>query len=256
MQDPIVLIGIGQIGGVLARGFLRRGHPVFPITRGMDMTQEAAALPRPALVLVTVAEADLHPVLEAVPAPWRERLGLVQNELLPRDWQRHGLTDPTVVSIWFEKKPGQDVRVIIPSPIFGPQAHLIETALQAVDIPACTLGQASELLYELVRKNLYILTTNIAGLVTGGTVSELWTQHHDLARQVADEIMDIQAWLTGEELPRERLFAGMLEAFAGDPQHKCTGRSAPARLQRALAHADAAELAVPKLREIAARLGL
>lgn len=253
MQDSVVLIGIGQIGGVLARGLLRRGHPVFPITRAMDMAHEAVHIPPPALVLITVAEADLHSVLAAIPAQWRDRLGLVQNELLPRDWQAHGITDPTVVSVWFEKKAGQDVKVLIPSPVFGPKAHLIETALQAVDVPAFVLGQASELLYELVRKNVYILTTNIAGLMTGGTVSELWTKHQDLARAVAADVMDIQAWLTGAALPRERLISGMLEAFEGDPQHKCTGRTAPARLQRALAHADAAGLAVPRLREIAAR---
>lgn len=254
MQDPVVLIGIGQIGGVLARGLLRRGHPVFPITRDMDMAYEAAPIPSPALVLVTVAEADLHPVLAAIPTQWRDRLGLVQNELLPRDWQAHGIADPTVISVWFEKKTGQDVKVLIPSPVFGPRAHLIETALQAIDIPAYVLGQESELIYELVRKNVYILTTNIAGLVTGGTVSELWAKHRDLAQAVAEDVMDIQAWLTGTELPRKRLISGMLEAFEGDPQHKCTGRTAPARLQRALAHADAAGLAVPKLREIAARL--
>lgn len=255
MQDPIVLVGIGQIGGVFARGFLRRGHPVYPVTRGMDMAREAALVPSPALVLVTVAEADLHPVLEAIPAPWRDRLGLVQNELLPRDWQRHGIIDPTVVSVWFEKKAGQDSKILLPSPAFGPKAHLVETALHAVDIPARALDREEELHYELVRKNVYILTTNIAGLITGGTVSELWAQHRELAQRVANDVMDIQAWLTGMELPRERLLAGMLEAFDGDPQHRCTGRTAPARLERAIAQADAAGLAAPMLREIAAGLG-
>jgi hypothetical protein len=43
-----------------------------------------------------------------------------------------------------------------------------------------------------------------------------------------------------------------VEAFEGDPQHKCMGRSAPARLQRALELADAAGIAAPTLRRIAA----
>src|SRR3569833_4640592 len=42
----------------------------------------------------------------------------------------------------------------------------------------------------------------------------------------------------------------MLEAFDGDPAHKCLGRAAPARLRRALSYADETDLAVPKLREI------
>jgi hypothetical protein len=44
----------------------------------------------------------------------------------------------------------------------------------------------------------------------------------------------------------------MLAAFDGDPEHKCMGRSAPARLARAIRQADEAGLDVPRLREIAA----
>ena len=48
-----------------------------------------------------VADGDLHPVLEQIPQAWRDRLGLLQNELLPRDWQAHQLINPTVISVWF-----------------------------------------------------------------------------------------------------------------------------------------------------------
>ena len=51
----------------------------------------------------------------------------------------------------------------------------------------------------------------------------------------------------------DELIAAMLKAFAGDPDHGCMGRSAPARLARALQQADAAGLAIPRLRAIAAR---
>jgi len=250
MKQPVAIIGVGEMGGVFARGLLRAGHPVYPITRTMDMQAEAAALADPALVLVAVAEDDMHSVLQQLPPQWQSRIGLLQNELLPRDWLAHGLQHPTVISVWFEKKKGQDAKVIIPSPAYGPNAPLLDEALGAIDIPCRVLASAQELLFELVRKNVYILTTNIAGLVTGGTVGELRCQHEALARKVADEVMDIQAWLTGSELRRERLLDGMLEAFAADPEHKCTGRSAPARLARALRYADQAGLPVPQLREI------
>jgi hypothetical protein len=84
-------------------------------------------------------------------------------------------------------------------------------------------------------------------------VGKLWQQHRALAQQVAEEIIEIQAWLTGATLAKARLIAGMLEAFDADPGHRCTGRSALARLVRALRDADAAGLAVPTLRAIAAR---
>lgn len=250
MKQPIVVIGIGELGSVFARGLLRRGHPVYPIIRGMDMAEEFKILPDPALVLVAVAENDLHPTLEQIPDPWRDKLCLLQNELLPRDWQAHASHAPTVIAVWFEKKKGQDVKVLLPSPVYGPQAALIQSALAAVDIAARTLAKHDELLYELVRKNVYILTINIAGLITGGTVTELWRDHQGLAREIADEVITIQEWLTDAELPRDRLIEGMLEAFAGDPEHKCLGRTALSRLQRALAYADETGLAVPKLREI------
>jgi hypothetical protein len=219
----------------------------------MDMEEVARALVKPALVLLAVGEADLHPTLEKVPEPWRDRLGLLQNELLPRDWQAHGIDNPTVIAVWFEKKKGQDYKVLIPSPAYGPQAALLESALESLEIPVWELDSEDALLFELVRKNVYILTTNIAGMAlpAGADVEALWQAHQELAREVAGEVMDIQFWLVGRELEREALIAGMLEGIEGDLRHKCMGRSAPARLARALSFADQAGLAVPKLREIA-----
>ncbi len=253
MHKPIVIIGIGEMAGVFAHGFLRSGYPVYPVTRAMNLNEVAASLPEPELVLVAVAESDIHQTLATLPATWRQRLALLQNELLPRDWERAALPQPTVISVWFEKKAGQAAKVLIPSPAFGQHAPLIQAALARVEIPCHSVDNEAALLYELVRKNVYILTTNIAGLVAGGNVAELWQHHEALARAVASDVMDIQQHLVGQALPRERLIEGMLEAFEGDPEHKCMGRSAPARLARALAIADDAGLEVKTLREIAAR---
>jgi ketopantoate reductase len=252
MQSPVVLIGIGEMGGVFARALLRAGHPVYPVIRGTDFATIARQLPAPGLVLVAVAETDLPNVLEHLPPVWSQRLGLLQNELLPDDWRYYGITHPTVISVWFEKKAGQDVRVLLPSPVYGPAAPLLHDSLAAIGIPARILTSEEELLFELVLKNVYIVTTNCAGLATGGTVSQLWADHRDLAEGVAREVVQIQESLVGQGLPEEPLIEGMLKAFAGDPDHKCMGRSAPARLARALRQADEAGLEVPRLREIAA----
>ena len=250
MKQTIVIIGLGEMGGVFARGFLRAGHPVYPVTRGDNLEQVAREIADPLMVLVAVAENDLHPVLENIPVVWRDRLCLLQNELLPRDWQQHTLDNPTVISVWFEKKKGRDAKVLIPSPVYGLHADIIKSSLESIDIPVNVLASDEDLAYELVRKNVYILTTNIAGLITGGTVRELWETNQELATRVADDVMDIQEWLTGSIVDRPRLIEGMLEAFEGDPEHNCMGRSAPARLARALSQADAAALPVETLREI------
>lgn len=252
MKQAVIVIGIGELGAVFARGLLRLGHPVHPVTRDMDIAAVADALPTPLMALLAVAEKDLQASLSTIPKAWQDRLALLQNELLPRDWEAAGLPQPTVISVWFEKKKGQDVTVVIPSPVFGTQATLLSDALEGLDIPTRVVASADELLFELVRKNVYILTTNIAGLVVGGTVAELWRDHETLARTVARDVIDIQEQLTGKQFDSAALIAGMLEAFDGDPQHACMGRSAPARLRRALEEADLAGLAVPKLREIAA----
>ncbi len=255
MDEKVVLIGVGEMGAVFARGFLRSGIAVYPVTRAIKLEQAAESLENPDLVLLAVAENDLHATLSAVPQQWQSKLALLQNELLPNDWTQHGLSDPTVISVWFEKKKGQDVKVLIPSPVFGPGAILIKKALSSLDIPVNVIETAAAMEHELVLKNLYILTTNIAGLQCGGTVESLWSEHKALAQQVAAEVMDIQERLTGKALDRDKLMQGFEVAIQGDLQHKCMGRSAPARLQRALKFADEVGLSVPTLREIASALG-
>jgi hypothetical protein len=253
MNDPIVVIGTGEMSGVFTRGFLKQGYPVFPVNRHTDMEKMARALTAPALVLVAVGEADLHPVLEKIPAAWRDCLALLQNELLPRDWEAHGLQEPTVIAVWFEKKKGQDYKVLIPSPTYGAGAPILEAALASLDIPTWEVGSHAEIEYELVRKNLYILTPNITGLELPPEtdVKTMWNEHRALALGIANEVMDIQFRLIGKELDRNKLIEGMVEGIHGDLQHQCMGRSAPARLRRNLGFADEAGLAVPKLREIA-----
>lgn len=252
MKPPVIVIGIGEMGSVFARGLLRSGHPVYPVSRHDRLDEVARQLPSPQLVVVAVAENDLHAVLQQIPPAWQQRLCLLQNELLPADWQQYGFIKPTVISVWFEKKKGQDVKVLIPSPAYGPAAELLKTSLGKLDIPVRLLADERELLFELVLKNVYIVTTNCAGLVAGGTVSELWSRHRELAESVAREVIQIQASLTGEDFQAQALLDGMLTAFDGDPEHGCMGRSAPGRLARALQQADAAGLATPRLREIAA----
>lgn len=250
MKKPVVIIGLGEMAGVFARGLLRLGHPVYPVTRDMDIQAMANEIHDPVMVLLAVGENDLHPSLDKIPSAWRTCLALLQNELLPRDWQQHQIENPTVISVWFEKKKGQDFKVLIPSPVHGPHAELLTNALGCLGIPSFSAPTAADIEYELVRKNVYILTTNIAGLEIGGNVESLWNQHQAFARQVATEIMEIQAWLVGHTLDQEKLIEGMVEGINGDLQHMCMGRSAPGRLRRALGFADEAGLAVPTLRRI------
>ena len=251
MKEPIVIIGIGELASVFARGFLCCGYPVYPITRSMNLAQEYRQIPPPKLVLVTVQENEFHSVLEQLPKGWSDKVGLVQNELLPQDWQIHHIENPTVTVVWFEKKMELELTNILYSPSFGPNASIISDALQAVTVPAPILENEQDLLYELVRKTVYILTVNIAGLVNNCSVEDLWVQYQSLASEIAEEVILIQEFLLGKQLPHEKLISGMVEAIRDCPYRYCLGRSALSRLKRALNYAEEANLKTPKLVEIA-----
>ena len=250
MKEPVIIIGLGEMGSVFARAILKLGHPVYPVNRNTNLDELAESIPEPEMVLVAVGEKDLQDTLATLPANWHNRVAMLQNELLPRDWASYDFKEPTVISVWFEKKKGQDSKVLISSPCFGPKAELLVNALATLDIPANEVATATAMEEELLIKNVYILTTNIAGLVTKGNVEDLWNNHNTLALEVANDVMDIQATLVGHELDRDKLIAGFKNGIDGDPEHMCMGRSAPARLARALEQAAAANLQVSKLKEI------
>ncbi len=256
MKSPIVIIGIGELGSIFAKAFLRSGHPVYPVTRNLSLPDVAHKIADPQLALVAVAETDFHEVMATIPDPWRNKLVLIQNELLPHDWERYDIGPPTVISVWFEKKKGMDYKPLLPSPVYGPKAQLIVESLAGIEIPCKVLQTEQELVFELVLKNVFVFTINIAGLILeeDATTSTLWQQHQQLALDVAGDVIDLQEHATNQTLSRERLIRGLVAAIEGDPNHKCKGRAATGRLQRALEMAAKADLKIPAIRDIHRRL--
>lgn len=245
-----IVIGLGELGKTFANGLLMQGTPVVPILRQHDLVEMVQSYPKPTSVWVCVAEKDLPGLLAQMPNAWQDRLVLIQNELLPADWQQHGLINPTIISVWFEKKAGKAHQVVLPSVVYGPLAELVMSVYAKLGLPARSLANESELLYELVLKNLYIQTSNIAGLAVGGTTSELVEQHAHLMNGVASDIIALQEALTQTKFDHLQLMESLKAAFYGDPNHGCMGRSAPARLARALMLADQHQLALPSIRTI------
>ncbi len=256
MNQPIVIIGMGQLAGVLARAFLRQGYPVFPVTRNMNISEEASSLPDPRMVVVAVAEKDFKTVMEEIPEQWRNRLVLIQNELLPMDWEAFKVQNPTILSVWFEKKKGIDYNPFLPTPMYGPHAELISESLQEIEIPSRVMGSMDDMVIELVVKNIFVFTINICGLVLpeGTTSSMLWEKDQELALAVADNIIDIQEFITGKTFARGRLIEGLQKGLYGDPRHPCKGRSAQGRLERILGVADQKGLEIKAIRELAQRV--
>jgi hypothetical protein len=256
MKQPIVIIGIGELAGVLARAFLRNSHPVYPVTRDMNILEEAKRIPEPKMVVVAVAEKDFPAVMETIPDQWRNNLVFIQNELLPQDWEIYDIQLPTVISVWFEKKKGMDFNPLIPSPVYGPHADFISQSLEQIDIPCKILNGKDDLVFELVLKNVFVFTINIAGLVLSEstTTSMLWEKDQKLATDVADNIIDMQESITGKTFSRDLLIEGLFTGIKGDPHHKCKGRSAHGRLMRTIETADGIGLKIQAIRYVYKRL--
>lgn len=250
MKEPIVIVGIGNMGGVFAQAFLKIGHPVYPVTPASDSTAVAQALPNPLIVLVAITEDDLHAVLETIPDVWRNRIGLLQNEILPRDWESHDLHEPTVIVVWFEKRRTTAPAPYFPTLAFGPQAAVVVDGLKAIGIPAEEIDSRQRLVYELVRKNLWVITLQVVGLITEGTIGEVWENHKELCTEIAKDVLDVQEALVGTEVPRERLLDQLAHDFEEQPSKSTSGRSALGRLQRTIAWADKFGLSVATLRKI------
>ncbi len=250
----MLLVGPGQLGRVLAGGLVGSGVSVDVVRRG----EPIAPRDEHDVILVAVGERDLDVALSAIPAPFRDRVALLQNELVPAQWQAHGISRPTVLVVWFEKKAGRTTKVVQATEVGGPRAQLFARALAAMDLPATVLADDA-LAAALVVKNLYIVGSNVLGLAVGGTTGELATTHHARSEAVLREVLAIErSRLSPDDaasLDDDALLARTFAAFLADPAHGTLGRTATERLERALARARAAGLATPELAAIAASSG-
>jgi len=248
-----IVVGIGQLGSEFALGLLRRGYAVFPVTRAQNLAQVADAAGAVELIVLAVGEAALGPVLESVPTRLRDRVALVQNELVPADWQQAGFTEPSGVVVWFEKKAGRPIHVVRPSVSYGPQSALLLELLAQLDVSAYA-AQPETVEFELALKNLYILVHNLAGLAVQGTVGELWREHAPFARDVASDVLAHQEARLGHALDRSALLAALDQAASADPAHGLAGRTARERLGRVLDQARRAGLRLPTLERLGERI--
>lgn len=255
VKRQIIVVGMGQLGALLAEGFSKSGHDVVPVLRGDDLRATCEAV-EPEAVVVATGEDDLQAVLAQLPESVTDRVVLIQNELRPDQWLSHDL-DPTVAVIWFEKKNGKPPTVVLPTVLFGKHAHLLGAALDHLALPHRTVTSEDELAHELVLKNLYILALNLAGLRGPKVASDLLESHRRIFDEVVGELIPLEAALlkTAPPFAAISLDDGHLRralegAILADPQHGCSGRSAPRRLQRTLEQAERVGLETPVLTAI------
>ena len=245
IERATAIVGMGQLGQLFESGLRSIGRAVVPVRRGDSIAALGDRAGELEMVLVAVAEDDLDSALGALPLALRDRVALLQNELLPPDWRAHGIERPTVAVVWCEKKAGKPLAVVCETEVAGPHAALLVAALAAVDVPARVIEDAA-LESALVVKNLYILVSNLAGLAGVAAVGELLGARQALATELATEVLAVEVVRVGHPLDLA-LLRRVREAFAADPAHGCRGRSSLARLARTLARARELGVATPRL---------
>jgi hypothetical protein len=251
--ESALVVGMGELGGVFALALLRRGITVMPVLRATTSEHVSACCKEPTLCVVTVGEDSLATVLDGWLRRYSDRWVLVQNELRPSEWERRGMPTPTIAVVWFEKKPGRDVRALVSTPVFGPQAPIVVHALSALGLPAHIESDSERLVFELALKNLYILAMNFAGLIHDTDVGTLWHEHRAVVDQICEEVLEVESAQMQRSLPAMSLKLELERIVTADPRHGAAGRSAQGRLARTLVSARRLGLRTPFLDEIARR---
>lgn len=245
--ERVAVIGTGQLGLLVSTGLIACGMEVLPVQRATSGPLRYDRIGRADRALVAVGEDDLPRVLEGLPVGHkRMSTWLLQNELLPDVWRAAGIADPTVMVFWSEKKAGKPVRVVQTTKVAGPDRDFVVRMLAQVDVPAIAID-GDELEDALIDKDLYILTSNLAGLSVGGTVGALMRDHRELMERVAGDVLAVEGARVGRTLAKEAFISRLEVAFSADPDHACRGRTAEARLQRTLAQAAAHRVSTPAL---------
>ena len=68
----MVVVGIGKRGSVFERGFVRPGHPLYPLARDTQTGERAKQLAEPELAVIAVTEKGCHQGLKYLPQSDRD----------------------------------------------------------------------------------------------------------------------------------------------------------------------------------------
>jgi len=267
MRDLIV-VGIGELGSLYANAALKRGLRVTPLTRAQDPASTLLEAPADTPVLVAVGEADLDAALQSLPAERLASLILLQNELFPSHWARFTRSTPTVMVPWLLKKKGEPLLVARSTPVYGRHAPLVVELHAALGFSAEALPDEAALRQAIVDKYAFILTVNALGLLEDLSLGE-WSnkdpaQVGALAREAAQlgaRLVTARANDDGpEQIPASELERIDVDASIAQVElgmramaaMRARGRTAKARLERALSNAARFGLVTPALARAAA----
>lgn len=251
----LVVYGLGELGQLYGAGALRSGIRVTPITRESSPSEVFKSIGADVPILVAVQETALDDVLAGIPKGRAESIILLQNDLFPSRYEALGLR-PTVLVPWLLKKRGTNLTIARPTPVYGRHAALVAELHRVLDIPSVTLDNEQALRQALVEKYAFILGINALGVLRDRTLAG-WMQEDPLrVRALTTEAAQLGAALAECTADKVAIDRAVTEAFQALGTMSARGRSAEGRVRRALAQAEALELALPELTRVAHEAGL
>jgi hypothetical protein len=243
----LVVIGVGELGQLYAGGALREGLQVTPARRGDDLRAVLAQVPAGTPLLVAVGESALPDVASALPEDRKADAILIQNELFESRWRKHGLDGPTLAIPWVLKKKGLPVTVLRSTPLFGKHAGTMERIHAALGLPTECLPDRNALNAALVSKYAFILTINVLGVLEDRSVGEWLDGGGPQVRAVAGDAIQLAEAYAETPVDGALVLNEILEGMEGLRPFPARGRTAQARLERALKDATGFGLTLPEL---------
>lgn len=248
MQD-LVVMGTGQMGRWFGEAALRAGRRIVPVRRG-DVARDRIERTGPGTpIVVSVPEGALADTIARIPVARVADAVLVQNGMFASDLAALGLDDATVLAVWTLRKAGQPYIVAQRTGAYGPHAAAIAEILGAHDVDVAVLASKAERDRELVAKYGFILAVNALGFAQNRTVGAWLEADPDVTWRALDDGLAIAATYADGVDPADAVEVARagLRGFAA---MQAAGRSAPARVERAIARADAHGLDVPTVRAL------
>jgi hypothetical protein len=253
-MNDFVVWGRGELGRWFGGAALRLGMRVTPVTRGMNPREAMAGLAHETPILVAVGESDLESVLSALPEVRKSSVLLLQNELFAPLWQRHHVR-PTVMVPWLLKKRGSPELVGRATRVHGAHADLVAALHRVLGVPCTTLEDAAAVHQALVEKYAFILTINALGLLHDATLGELLELEPVRVKALSAEATRLGALLEQANVDETASVSATYEGMRALATIRARGRTAAARVKRALGEARALGLELSVLEALAKEAG-
>jgi hypothetical protein len=246
----LVVVGMGQLNALWAQGALKRGMVVTPVVRRTPRPWSLAHVPLPSPLLIGVGEDGLAALWPDIPQERRAHVVFMQNELFPSTWEGLGVTEPSVMVVWLNRKQDSVPRPGPPTQLFGPHAATLATLHEALGLAYTILPDGNALRGALTAKYGFILTLNALGHHTDRPLGAWCAADRATVDALLEDALRLGARLSGLTQVPDAARTLALQALELHHALPTRGRTAGQRVERAWNWARQHGVEMPALRKL------